>query len=164
MFGGLLALQFCFLNLKGSFWGALVKTEDFQEIFYGSEGFKNKPVLYVLQGQWGEILCSWIRIRLHESSAIEACRGSLENTYRKIIFLKSYVFLWLNIESLILFPMEIRVNVNASFFSMFRMWQALEGSFSMSAKSLQGIPQKPKERRNHWYKNEFAFSAYFSAS
>lgn len=46
------------------------------------------------------------------------------------------------------------------FFSMFRMWQALEGSSSVSSKSLQGMPYQPRERQNPWNNNEFPFSTY----
>lgn len=38
-------------------------------------------------------LCIWIRIRLHESSATEACRSSLENTYRKLFSSNHMLFM-----------------------------------------------------------------------
>lgn len=70
----------------------------------------------MLQGQWGEILCSWIKIRFHESWIIEACRDSLENIYRKLFFFPQILcFIYLNTESFILFPVEIKVSLNASF-------------------------------------------------
>lgn len=43
------------------------------------------------------------------------------------------------------------------FFNKFGMWQALEDSSSVSSKTLQGMPQKPRERQNHWNKNDFFF-------
>lgn len=63
-----------------------------REFFMDYRAIKRSLCYVCCRARELRFLCIWIRIRLRESSAIEACRSSPENTYRKIIFLKSYAF------------------------------------------------------------------------